>query len=192
MKKSRSGFTIVELLIVIVVIAILAMITLVVYSGVQAKTRDAVRQNDLSQIAGALNLYNLDHHNYIQHGSGYGVNGNGNGWLNAVIGSYPLSIISSLQADGILKPGTFTDPSGCLYDSGGKCGSWNGTPVTAYMKASCTKDGKPVTYLFAHLETKPRIDAEVDALCDAGTIEDFTVDTGKWGTHYGMNYYVKL
>ena len=39
MKSPRSGFTIVELLIVIVVIAILAAITIVAFNGIQERAR---------------------------------------------------------------------------------------------------------------------------------------------------------
>lgn len=45
---SRKGFTIVELLVVIVVIGILAAITIVTYNGVQKKARAAIVQSDLS------------------------------------------------------------------------------------------------------------------------------------------------
>lgn len=41
--KQNSGFTIVELLIVIVVIGILAAITIVAYNGVQQRARDMTR-----------------------------------------------------------------------------------------------------------------------------------------------------
>lgn len=63
MPKSKSGFTIVELLIVIVVIAILASITLVSYNGTQKRARDARRIADAGKITDALDLY------YLQNGS---------------------------------------------------------------------------------------------------------------------------
>ena len=47
MVKTTSGFTIVELLIVIVVIGILAAITIVAYNGVQQRASDAVVQTDV-------------------------------------------------------------------------------------------------------------------------------------------------
>ncbi|MEP7204705.1 MAG: type II secretion system protein [Candidatus Saccharibacteria bacterium] len=53
----RSGFTIVELLIVIVVIGILAAITGMSYSGIQAKARDAQRVSDIETINKAIMSY---------------------------------------------------------------------------------------------------------------------------------------
>lgn len=64
MKKTMSGFTIVELLIVIVVIAILATISIVAYRGVQARGRDSARIEKVSQIAKALELYKVDNGQY--------------------------------------------------------------------------------------------------------------------------------
>ncbi|OYX53307.1 hypothetical protein B7Y92_03415 [Candidatus Saccharibacteria bacterium 32-50-13] len=51
------GFTIVELLIVIVVIAILAAITIVAYNGIQDRARSAALRSDLTQIDKQLKLF---------------------------------------------------------------------------------------------------------------------------------------
>ena len=60
-KKYSLGFTIVELLIVIVVIAILAAITIVAYNGIQQRARDTVRAGDISSIEKAIQSYVIIH-----------------------------------------------------------------------------------------------------------------------------------
>lgn len=50
----RKGFTVVELLIVIVVIGVLATLTIIAYSGVQQQTRDAKIKQDISKIVMAV------------------------------------------------------------------------------------------------------------------------------------------
>jgi type IV pilus assembly protein PilA len=49
-KSENKGFTIVELLIVIVVIGILALLVITTYSGIQAKARNAKRQTDIQSL----------------------------------------------------------------------------------------------------------------------------------------------
>jgi prepilin-type N-terminal cleavage/methylation domain-containing protein len=60
MRKNISGFTIVELLIVIVVIGILAAITIVAYNGVQNRAYDTSVQSDLRNIAKQLEVGRVD------------------------------------------------------------------------------------------------------------------------------------
>lgn len=64
MDRKQTGFTIVELLIVIVVIGILAAITVVAYNGVQGRAQDTAIQSDLQQIAKKLELYKADYDVY--------------------------------------------------------------------------------------------------------------------------------
>ena len=60
MNKQRSGFTLVELLIVIVVIAILASISIVAYQGIQSRARDSQLLQDVKTIAKAMEMYYAD------------------------------------------------------------------------------------------------------------------------------------
>lgn len=59
----QLGFTIVELLVVIVVIAILASISTVAYTGIQNRAHDAALQSDANTIEKVMQLY------YVHNGS---------------------------------------------------------------------------------------------------------------------------
>jgi prepilin-type N-terminal cleavage/methylation domain-containing protein len=63
-KTKQRGFTIVELLIVIVVMGILAAITMVAYNGVQVKAHNAARLSESGQVAMALMLYRTQNGQY--------------------------------------------------------------------------------------------------------------------------------
>lgn len=56
-KTAQKGFTIVELLIVIVVIGILAALVLNTFSGVQQRARNTERQTDVNALATQLEAY---------------------------------------------------------------------------------------------------------------------------------------
>ena len=62
--NEREGFTVVELLIVIVVIGILAAITIVAYNGIQQKARIAVLQSDLAGAVTTLEIDNVENGTY--------------------------------------------------------------------------------------------------------------------------------
>ncbi len=54
---SKKGFTIIELLVVVAIIALIAAGLFVLFSGPRANSRDARREADMKQIQNALNLY---------------------------------------------------------------------------------------------------------------------------------------
>ncbi|HVX24340.1 MAG TPA: prepilin-type N-terminal cleavage/methylation domain-containing protein [Candidatus Saccharimonadales bacterium] len=57
LKKRNQGFTIVELLIVIVVIGILALLVITTYSGIQSKARNSKRSTDIGDIQTQLEAF---------------------------------------------------------------------------------------------------------------------------------------
>ena len=168
----QTGFTIVELLIVIVVIGILAAITIVAYNGIQQKGRDADRRSDLAAIAKALKLYSTDN-GPMWTGSGCGSNGNGSGWFNATYSGY-VSSMNCLKNAGVVST-DIVDPSNAT-----SCSSGDFTCHT-YMKYTCSQGGQTVTYVYASLESVPHTDTDTDATC-ASTND----------TLYGLNYFVKV
>lgn len=64
MKKNSYGFTIVELLIVIVVIGILAAITVVAYNGIQTRATNTSRVQEATAWNKHLQLYKATYGNY--------------------------------------------------------------------------------------------------------------------------------
>ena len=75
--KSQRGFTIVELLIVIVVIGILATLTIIAYNGVQGRAQAAAVSSSLDQTNRKLALYAVDNSAYPPDLATAGVNNSG-------------------------------------------------------------------------------------------------------------------
>jgi prepilin-type N-terminal cleavage/methylation domain-containing protein len=57
LKNKNKGFTIVELLIVIVVIGILATLVIVTFTGIQQKARNSQRQTDINAVDSHVEAY---------------------------------------------------------------------------------------------------------------------------------------
>ena len=64
MKQKNTGFTLVELLIVITIIGILASIGLSTFTSAQTKSRDVKRKAHLKQLSDAFEAYYNDHGEY--------------------------------------------------------------------------------------------------------------------------------
>jgi len=63
-KNKSKGFTLIEMLIVITIIALLASLILVGMGGARAKTRDSRRIADLHNVMNALELYYAKYYGY--------------------------------------------------------------------------------------------------------------------------------
>lgn len=57
MRKKKSGFTLIEMLVVVSVIGIMSFVGIVSYSQAIKKSRDGRRKADLKNIQGALEMY---------------------------------------------------------------------------------------------------------------------------------------
>ena len=110
MAKKISGFSLIEVMFVVVIIAILARITVVAYTGSQARTRDSLRKNDVASLAKQIQIYATQKQAWDGAGCG---NGALDGYTTITYGSNK-SITGCLTAfDQSNKQ--LNDPSGCTF-----------------------------------------------------------------------------
>lgn len=69
-KLKQSGFSLIELLIVIVIISILTALLAVSYTTIQRNARDTQRKSDLTAVAGVLERYYSEHSAYPSSNAG--------------------------------------------------------------------------------------------------------------------------
>jgi len=70
-QRQKEGFTIVELLIVIIVVAIIAAVTLVAYNGIQMRAENSKTLAAVDQYSKALQLYKTNNGDYPLTGGGF-------------------------------------------------------------------------------------------------------------------------
>jgi len=124
------GFTIVELLIVIVVIGILAAITIVAYNGIQGRARDTIRINDIKSLQSVVELYYATNGSYPQPASGWGSWSGRCSIFGGYSNNYILGIDPKIMARQPIDPAWNDGSNHCyLYLSDGTnytILSWNG------------------------------------------------------------------
>lgn len=184
MRKSRSGFTIVELLIVIVVIGILAAITIVAYNGVQDRALETRRLSDMTTITKALELYK------IQNGEYPPVQSNSSGtWERSAVN--PDNFLSALKTADILN-NVPVDPINNAPD--GSTGAENTFTSYTYFRYpagyyGCDTSLGYVYVLKIEAPGKPRMDASPGMSC--GTIHVLNagsnIGTPYWSGHAAKN-----
>lgn len=172
-QNRKQGFTLIELMIAISIIAILSAIGMVTYSQSQKLARDSRRKEDLQQIQKALSLYYSDYSSYPKlsalpagcsniGGDLYCYSNNATTpWIPPLIGNY----INSLPKDPLKDNG---DPN-----SGTNYGYGYMTPVA---KCSGAGDGQ-YFMLFTRLENTSdpdRLGAKDKLLCPQNSISLIT------------------
>jgi prepilin-type N-terminal cleavage/methylation domain-containing protein len=119
LKRKQKGFTIVELLIVIVVIGILATLVIVTFAGIQKKARDSQRQTDIQAVNAQLEAF------YTQYGFYPNV-------LDLNTASFRTAYLKGLD------PEALKDPKGGALTSGTGSSSAYGYNVTASSTSTGT------------------------------------------------------
>lgn len=154
------GFTIVELLIVIVVIGILAAITIVAYNGVTARANNSERVADLNGIAKAIEMYNVDNGRYPPVPTGPGAPTgclSTPGWNCWGAGGSTNRLISTTYySSAIPQDPQFSDNNACSTPNNNLTRAyWYGTNVTgtgyilgAYLPGLATSDPHYVTQIY--------------------------------------------
>ena len=165
----ERGFTIVEIIIVIAVVAILSAFTIVGYGVVAQQSRDTKRRTDLESLTSAIKAWANDNAKTpLQTGGGYG--GFGHGFVNTTSTDYPTNIATVLINTGNLAKDV-ADPK---------------TPLNlgSYMFYPCTTAADNNRYgFFAKLEAPSAKDAATITAWQASSCTAEPTDA-----YYGMNY----
>lgn len=112
--KKRQGFTLVELMVTVSIIAILIAIGIASYSSVNKRSRDTKRKSDIEQIRSGLEMYRAQNGSYPSPGSGSFVNASG---LSAyLVSGYMPAIPADPQGTSpYIYQYKATDASGSTY-----------------------------------------------------------------------------
>jgi len=160
----RHGFTIVELLIVIVVIAILAAITTVSFNGVQDRAKFTQQASNMEKVVRALQLYKADGGSTTD-----GVAGAASGnWYGGADSVYTGTTKSMRQA---------------LIDSGHLPANFS----TPFMIALCTTSSDPVRVVLGRFDPIHSSTPQEQIQPTTCTNSSFTLYTDP-AQQYKMNY----
>lgn len=139
--KSRDGFTLVEVLIVIAIIGMLSSIVMANIDNARSKARDTKRKQDMSAIQTALEIYYVDNNSYpstsmLWRGQCTGAGNFGLSGPNGYVPNLAPTYIPSLPTD------PDTDIRGCGIQS---CYYYMSNGTDYVLLAHCTPENYPVS-----------------------------------------------
>ena len=143
-KTKQSGFTIVELIIVIVVIGILALITITAFAGVTQRARNSERQADIKAVHSSLEYF------ASTTGNGYYptlANMNDSAWLTTNMAGLDTQALKDPSGSGTTLASTAQTVSGQYWyiPTPASCtGTTGATPCTGYTVAAYQENGSGV------------------------------------------------
>jgi prepilin-type N-terminal cleavage/methylation domain-containing protein len=153
MWAKQKGFTIVELLIVIVVIAILAAISIVAYNGIQQRAKYTENIAKIEEIGKAIRMYRAE----------------GGSMSNGIAGANGLWYGASSSVYG----GTATSIRQALVDSG----HLSTTALPTFMMAQCTTNSDERRVVLARVDPIPEktVAQQIESHnCNNGTLAVYT------------------
>lgn len=114
-RKEKSGFTLIELMVVIAIMAVLAVVGFASYSIALGKARDAKRKVDLNDIRNSLEIYHVRNNAYPSTGGlwyssepGDLVGNNNGNWIPGLATTFIKALPRDPQG-GLGNPATYTN-----------------------------------------------------------------------------------
>lgn len=140
---SKKGFTLVELLVAISIIAILSAIGMIVFGNVQMQARDSKRKQDLRAISTALEIYYNKNGKYPNTDALWVYSGNAQPWIPGLNSQYMVQVPTDPKSNLIER---VWEQPGTGY------GYWSNYSNSNGCDAAINKDKNQFYMLITHLE----------------------------------------